>query len=76
MIRQSVGGWKWPRAKFRAKIAQCPTMDAEKWEYSHGLTSMPFDPPGSGMIAVRITTATGTDISKTMPLTAEAEKRI
>ena len=62
--------------KFRAKLAQCPTMDAEKWEYSHGLTSMPFDPPGSGMIAVRITTATGTDISKTMPLTSEAEKRI
>jgi adenine-specific DNA-methyltransferase len=62
--------------KFRAKLAQCPTMDAEKWEYSHGLTSMPFDPPGSGMIAVRITTATGTDISKTMPLTADAEKRI
>ena len=62
--------------KFRAKLAQCPTMDAEKWEYSHGLTSMPFDPPGSGMIAVRITTATGTDISKTMPLTAEAEKRM
>ena len=62
--------------KFRAKLAQCPTMDAEKWEYSHGLTSMPFDPPGSGMIAVRITTATGTDISKTMPLTAEAETRM
>ena len=61
--------------KFRAKLAQCPTMDTEKWEYSHGLTSMPFDPPASGMIAVRITTATGTDISKTMPLTPAAEQR-
>ena len=62
--------------KFRAKLAACPTMDAEKWKYSLGLTSMPFNPPKSGMIAVRITTATGTDLSKTMPLTAEAEKRI
>ena len=50
--------------KFRAKLAQCPTMDAEKWEYSHCLTSIPFDPPGSGMIAVRITTATGTGPTK------------
>ena len=62
--------------KFRAKLAACPTMDANKWEYSMGLTSMPFDPPISGMIAVRITTATGTDLSKTIPLTAEAETRI
>lgn len=62
--------------KFRTKLAACPTMDAEKWKYSLGLTSMPFDPPESGMIAVRITTATGTDLSKTMPLTAEAEPRI
>ena len=62
--------------KFRSKLAQCPTMDAEKWKYSLGLTSMPFDPPESGMIAVRITTATGTDLSITMPLTAEAAKRI
>ena len=50
----------------RKKLAE--QVDAETWRYVTGMTSAPFARPKTGMVAVRLTTCTGTEMSQVLRL--------